>query len=158
VIGTASTSAKRKAAQDAGADITIDYMKEDWTTDFLQATGRKKSNVVYDSAGKDTFLKSLDCTAPFGLVALYGAASGPAPAIDPELLNKKGCLYVTRPSLFPHNADPAIFKENTAILFHAVATGIVRATIGAKFRLDKIANVHAAAESRLTNGALIITP
>lgn len=158
VIGTASSPEKCAIAKAAGADIAIDYSKEDWTKTLLEATGGKKANVVYDSVGKDTFLKSLDCAAPFGLVVLYGAASGPVPAIEPEILNKKGCLFLTRPSVFPHNADSAIFRENAAELFAAISAGAIKSTIGARFRLDEIVAAHKAAESRCTQGATLILP
>ena len=158
VIGTASSPEKCTIAKAAGADIAINYSKEDWPAALLEATGGKKANVVYDSVGKDTFLKSLECTAQFGLVVVFGAASGPAPAIDPELLNKKGCLFLTRPSVFPHNADSVVFRENAAELFQAIASGIVKSSIGARFRLDEIVAVHKAAESRATQGATLIIP
>ena len=150
VVGTAGSPEKCATAKAAGADIAIDYSREDWPKTLLEATGGKKANVIYDSVGKDTFLKSLDCAAQFGLVVLYGAASGPAPAIEPELLNKKGCLYLTRPSVFPHNADAVVFRENAAELFAAIAAGIVKSNIGARFRLDDIVSAHRTAESRAT--------
>jgi NADPH2:quinone reductase len=158
VIGTASSPEKCAIAKAAGADIAIDYSKPDWTATLLEATGGKKADVVYDSVGKDTFLKSLECAAPFGLVVLFGAASGPAPAIDPELLNKKGCLFLTRPSVFPHNADAAVFRANAAELFAAIAAGIVTSSIGARFKLDDIVSVHETAQSRATQGATLIIP
>lgn len=158
VVGTAGSAAKCDLAREAGADVAIDYSKEDWPADLLAATGGRKADVVYDSVGKDTFLKSLDCAKPFGLVVVFGAASGPAPAIEPELLNKKGCLFLTRPSVFPHNADPAVFRENAADLFAAIADGLVRPSIGARFRLDDIVAAHQAAESRGTQGATLIIP
>lgn len=158
VIGTAGSPEKCAIAKEAGADIVINYSKEDWPAALLEATGGKKANVVYDSVGKDTFLKSLDCAAPFGLVVLYGAASGPAPAIEPELLNKKGCLFLTRPSVFPHNADPAVFRENAADLFAAIASGMVKSSIGARYKLADIVEVHKAAEARATQGATLIIP
>ncbi|XSC48289.1 zinc-binding dehydrogenase [Bradyrhizobium sp. RDT10] len=108
--------------------------------------------------GKDTLLRSLDCAAPFGLVVVYGASSGKAPAVDPELLNKKGCLFLTRPSVFPHNANPASFRANAADLFEAIARGHVKADIGARFALDDIAEVHRAAEERRVKGTILITP
>ncbi|MBI5485043.1 MAG: quinone oxidoreductase [Deltaproteobacteria bacterium] len=158
VIGTAGSEEKCAIARQAGCDITINYSDENWPAAMLEATGGKKANVVYDLVGKDTFLKSLDCTAQFGLVALYGAASGPAPAIEPDLLNKKGCLFLTRPSLFPHNADPAVCRANAADLFDAIAEGLVKANIGARFALDDIVEVHKAAESRATQGSTLIIP
>ncbi|QCK85643.1 quinone oxidoreductase [Phreatobacter aquaticus] len=158
VIGTASTPEKCAIARKAGCDIAIDYSKDDWVETLLAATGGRKARVVYDAVGKDTFLKSLDCAAPFGLVVSYGAASGPAPAIAPELLNKKGCLFITRPSVFPHNADVAVFRANAAELFAAIASGAVTVDIGARFTLDEIVNAHEAAEARATTGAILITP
>ena len=130
----------------------------DWVEQVIAATGGRKARVVYDSVAKHTFMGSLDCTAPFGMVVLYGAASGPAPAIDPELLNKKGCLFLTRPSVFPHNADPATFRANAADVFEAMASGAVRATVGASFSLEQVANAHRAAESRATVGSILILP
>lgn len=158
VIGTAGSPEKCAIAKAAGADVTIDYSQENWPAALLEATGGKKANVVYDSVGKDTFLKSLDCAAPFGLVVLYGAASGPAPAIEPEILNKKGCLFLTRPSVFPHNADPAVFRENAADLFTAITQGVVKSSIGGKYKLAEIVAVHQAAEARATQGATLIIP
>jgi NADPH2:quinone reductase len=158
VIGTAGSEAKCALAREAGCDIAVNYANENWPAALLEATGGRKADVVYDSVGKDTFLKSLDCAAPFGMVVIYGAASGPAPAIEPELLNKKGCLFLTRPSVFPHNADPAVFRANAAVLFEAIAKGLVKAEIGARFKLDDIAGAHRAAESRATRGATLIIP
>ena len=158
VIGTAGSSEKCATAKAAGADVVIDYSREDWPKALLEATGGRKADVVYDSVGKETILKSFDCAAPFGLVVLFGAASGPAPAIEPELLNKKGCLFLTRPSVFPHNADPRVFRENAAELFSAIAAGSVRSTVGARFGLGDIVSAHRAAESRSTQGATLILP
>lgn len=158
VIGTASSEEKCATAREAGCSAAINYSRENWPAALLEATGGKKAAVVYDSVGKDTFLKSLDCAAPFGLVVLFGAASGPAPAIEPELLNKKGCLFLTRPSVFPHNADPATFRANAADLFEAISSGLVKPTIGARFSLDNIAEAHRAAEARATQGATLIIP
>ena len=158
VIGTAGSPEKCAVAKACGADIVIDYSKENWVETLLAATNGKKANVVYDSVGKNTFLKSLDCAAQFGLVVLFGAASGPAPAIDPELLNKKGCLFLTRPSVFPHNSDPTVFQANAAEVFEAIRTGIIKPHIGNRFPLSDIAAAHKAAEARVTEGATIIIP
>jgi len=158
VIGTVGGPAKREQALKAGAEHVIDYSKDGWVKAFLEATGGRKANVVYDSVAKDTFLHSLDCTAPFGMVVLFGAASGPAPAIEPELLNKKGCLFLTRPSVFPHNADVKNLRTNADDLLSAVKAGAVDVAIGARFRLDEIVAAHRAVESRTTQGAVVITP
>jgi NADPH2:quinone reductase len=158
VIGTAGSAARCAVARQAGCDAAIDYSQPDWVRQVIDAGGGRKARVVYDGVGRHTFLGSLDCAAQFGLVVLYGAASGPAPAIEPELLNKKGCLFLTRPSVFPHNADPATFRANAVDLFDAITTGKVKVDIGARFRLDDIVKVHEAAKSRATTGAIWITP
>ena len=158
VVGTAGSAAKCALACAEGADTCIDYTQPDWVAQVVAATGGRKARVVYDSVAQHTFMGSLDCTAPFGLVVLYGAASGPAPAIEPELLNKKGCLFLTRPSVFPHNADPATFRANASDVFAAMASGAVRATVGARFRLDQLPEAHRAAEARQTTGAIVILP
>ncbi|MGQ3074460.1 MAG: quinone oxidoreductase family protein [Ferrovibrionaceae bacterium] len=159
VIGTAGGPEKCAVARAAGCDAAIDYRA---TTDLpaalLDATRGRKARVVYDSVGRDTFMQSLDCAAPFGLVVLYGAASGPAPAIEPELLNKKGCLFLTRPSVFPHNADPATFRANAADLFAAIASGAVVPEIGHRFALADLPAAHRAAEARETTGAIVLIP
>jgi NADPH2:quinone reductase len=158
VIGTAGSAAKCEIARAAGCHAAVDYSQDDWVSQVIAASGGRKARVVYDSVGRHTFMASLDCAAPFGLVVLYGAASGPAPAIEPELLNKKGCLFLTRPSVFPHNADPAIFRANAADVFDAMASGAVRAAIGARFRLDQAADAHRFAESRAGTGAIVLLP
>jgi NADPH2:quinone reductase len=158
VIGTTGSAAKCEVARAAGCDVAVDYTADDWPDTLLAATGGRKARVVYDAVGQHTFLKSLDCVAPFGLVVLYGAASGPASAIDPELLNKKGCLYLTRPSIFPHNADVATFRANAADLLAAVAASMVRANIGARYPLKEVVAAHTAAEARKTSGATVLLP
>lgn len=158
VIGTAGSEAKCAAARAAGCDAAINYTKSDWVESVIAASGGRKARVVYDSVGRDTFLKSLDCAAPFGLVVLYGAASGPAPAIEPELLNKKGCLFLTRPSVFPHNADVATFRANAADLFSAITAGMVTVDVGARFALADVAEAHRAVETRETTGAVVLLP
>lgn len=158
VIGTAGSPAKCEVARAAGCDVAVDYSQPDWVEQVIAATGGKKARVVYDSVAKDTFLGSLDCAATFGLVVLYGAASGPAAAIEPELLARKGNLFLTRPSVFPHNATTEMLRANAADVFDAMASGAIRATIGARFPLDRVADAHRAAEDRATTGAIVIAP
>ncbi|WP_059411098.1 quinone oxidoreductase family protein [Cupriavidus basilensis] len=158
VIGTAGSPAKCEVARAAGCDAAIDYSQADWVRQVIDATGGRKARVVYDSVGQHTFMGSLDCTAPFGLVALYGAASGPVAAFEPELLNKKGCLFLTRPSVFPHNADTQTFRANAADVFQAIEQGAIRATIGARYPLEQVAEAHRAAEARATTGAIVLLP
>ena len=158
VVGTVGSPAKFAAAKEAGCDAVVDYSQPNWVEEVTKATGGKKANVVYDSVAKTTFLGSLDCAAPFGTVALFGAASGPAPEIQPEILNKKGCLFLTRPSVFPHNATAALLKENAKAVFDAIAKGQVKVQIGAKFSLEQAADAHRAAEGRKISGAIVMTP
>ena len=157
VVGTTGSPGKRDAALAAGCTAVIDTNEANWPEAFLDATGGQKARVVYDAVGKATLLKSLECAAQFGLVVCYGASSGPAPAVDPELLNKNGCLYLTRPSVFPHNADPELFRANAADLFEAIGKGHVVADIGARFPLDQAGEAHRAAEERRVTGAIVIT-
>ena len=158
VVGTVGSPAKFAAAKEAGCDAVVDYSQANWVEEVLKATGGKKANVVYDSVAKTTFLGSLDCAAPFGTVALFGAASGPAPDIQPEILNKKGCLFLTRPSVFPHNSTAALLKENAKAVFDAIAKGQVKVQIGAKFSLEQAVDAHRAAEGRKVSGAIVMTP
>jgi len=158
VVGTVGSQAKIAAAKEAGCDAVVDYSQPNWVEEVLKATGGKKANVVYDSVAKTTFLGSLDCAAPFATVALFGAASGPAPEIQPEILNKKGCLFLTRPSVFPHNATPALLQENAKAVFEAIAKGMVKVQIGAKFSLEQAADAHRAAEGRKVSGAIVMIP
>ena len=158
VVGTVGSEAKFAAAKEAGCDAVVDYSKPNWVEEVIKATGGRKANVVYDSVAKTTFLGSLDCTAPFGTVALFGAASGPAPEIQPEILNKKGCLFLTRPSVFPHNATPELLQENARAVFDAIAQGRVKVQIGAKFTLEQAAQAHKAAEGRTVTGAIVMIP
>ena len=158
VVGTVGSQAKLAVAKAAGCDAVVDYSQPNWVEAVMKATGGRKFNVVYDSVAKDTFLGSLDCVARFGTLALFGAASGPAPEIQPEILNKKGCLFLTRPSVFPHNATPELLQENAHAVFEAITSGAVKVQIGAKFSLEQAADAHKAAEGRKVSGAIIMIP
>ena len=158
VVGTTGSPQKAEAATAAGCTAVVDLRDPEWPSAFLAATGGRKARVVYDAIGKDTLLKSMDCTAQFGLVVSYGLASGKADPIDTELLNEKGCLYLTRPSVFPHNATPEQLTANANDLFDAIAKGYVKVDIGHRFTLDQIAMAHQAAEARTAPGAILITP
>jgi NADPH2:quinone reductase len=158
VVGTAGSDEKCAIAKTAGCDIAINYRHENWVNALLAATNGRKARVVYDAVGKHTFMHSLDLAQPFGMVVLYGAASGPAPEIAPEILNKKGCLFLTRPSVFPHNAEQNRFRANAADLFDAIGRGYVKAGIGARFPLDEAARAHELAESRSSAGPILLIP
>ncbi len=158
VLATAGSPAKCALALEAGADIAEDYSRDGWAQRLIDANAGRKADVVYDSVGRATFAHSLDCAAPFGLVVLFGAASGPVEPFDPEILNRKGCLFLTRPSVFPHNAEPAQLRANAAELFDAIARGWVRAEVGARYALDDVVALHRAAESRATRGSMVLIP
>lgn len=158
VIGATTSPDKIPVAQAAGCTSVIDISQPDWPEAFLAASGGRKADVVYDSVGKDTLLKSLQCVAQFGLVVVYGAASGPAPAIEPMLLNRSGGLFLTQPSLFLHNASTAVFRANAADLFDAIEQGHVAVDIAARYPLEEIAEAHRAFESRKLAGAVVVSP
>ena len=158
VIGTVGSAPKVEVARAAGCDFVIDYSKADWVEQVIAASGGKKARVVYDAVGQHTFMGSLDCAAPFGYVVLYGAASGPVAPFDTDLLNKKGCLFLTRPSVFPHNADPQAFRANAKDVFDAFERGLIRANIGARYSLRDIAQAHTDAERRASTGSIVIVP
>lgn len=158
VLATAGSPAKCELARRAGADFAEDYSREGWAQRLIEANGGRKADVVYDSVGRDTFAHSLDCAAPFGLVVLFGAASGPVEPVDPEILARKGCLFLTRPSVFPHNADPATLRANAAELFNAIERGWVHADVSARFSLDDVVAMHRAAQARATHGAVVLIP
>ncbi len=158
VLATAGSAARCELARAAGADIAVDYRQAQWVQALLEANGGRKADVVYDSVGRATFEQSLDCAAPFGMVVLFGAASGPVPAFDPELLGRKGCLFLTRPSVFPHNADVGQLRAHAAELFDAVARGWVPARVSQRFALADIVAMHRAAQARTTRGSVVIVP
>lgn len=158
VIGTVGSDAKTDAAKRAGCDIVINYSQSDWVKQVYEATEGRKANVVYDSVAKDTFMGSLDCAAPFGMVVLYGAASGPAPAIAPELLNKKGCLFLTRPSVFPHNATPELLRSNAQDVITAIQAGHISISVGARYPLSRASEAHEFAQARKLTGAMLLIP
>lgn len=158
VIGATTSPEKIPVAKAAGCSAVIDINQPDWPEAFLAASGGRKADVVYDSVGKDTLLKSLQCAAQFGLVVVYGAASGPAPAIEPMLLNRSGGLFLTQPSLFLHNARTDVFRANAGELFDAIAKGHITVDIAARYSLAEIAEAHRAFESRALAGAVVVSP
>ena len=158
VIGTAGSAEKCRIAAAAGCDAVVDYSQDGWVERVIAASEGRKAHVVYDSVGRHTFAGSLDCAAQFGTVVVFGAASGPAPAIDPEVLNKKGCLFLTRPSVFPHNADAATFRANAREVFEALRLGRIQATVSARLALADVVQAHAMAERRENAGAIVLVP
>ena len=157
LIGTAGSDAKCKLALANGASHAINYNTEDFLAKVKEITGGKGVKVVYDSVGKDTWDKSLDCLSPLGLMASFGNASGPVPAFAPGMLGGKGSLYVTRQTLFTHMST----RENTQVmaddLFEAVTSGKVKIHIDQTYPLANVAQAHIDLEARKTTGCTIIT-
>ena len=157
LIGTAGSDDKCALAKANGAAFTINYAKEDFVARVKEITGGAGVKVVYDSVGKDTVLKSLDCVQPFGLVANFGNASGKVEPLDIGLLAAKGSLYVSRPTLFTHIATRERTQSMADDLFGMVTSGKVKIAIDQTFPLADVAEAHRALEARKTTGCTILT-
>ena len=157
LIGTAGSDAKCALAKEHGAAHVINYATEDFLVRVKAITGGKGVKVVYDSVGKDTWDKSLDCLAPFGLMASFGNASGPVGPFAPGILGVKGSIYVTRQTLFSHIAT----RESTQVmaddLFEAVTSGKVHIRIDQRYPLAEVAQAHRDLEARKTTGCSVLT-
>jgi NADPH:quinone reductase len=158
LIGTAGSAAKCALALEHGAAHAIDYSKEDFVARVKEITGGKGVKVVYDSVGKDTFERSLDCLRPFGLMASFGNASGPVPPIAPGILGPKGSLYLTRQTLFAHIATREATQAMADDLFAVVGSGQVKIRIDQRYALADVAQAHAALEARKTTGSSVLMP
>ncbi|MDH5540941.1 MAG: quinone oxidoreductase [Rhizobacter sp.] len=158
LIGTAGTDAKCALAREHGAAHTINYSSEDFVARVKEITGGKGVKVVYDSIGKDTWDKSLDCLRPFGLMASYGNATGPVPPISLGTLAAKGSLYVTRPTLFTHLATREGTQAMADELFGMVTTGKIKIRIDQRYALKDAAQAHRDLEARKTTGCSVLIP
>ncbi len=157
VIGTVSSDEKAALAQANGCHYPIVYTREDFQARLLDITGGEKLPVVYDSVGKDTFMKSLDCLRPRGLMVLFGSSSGPVPPLDLSVLSQKGSLLVTRPTLATFVASRQLLEENSADLFEAVGTGKVKIHVNQTYPLKDAAQAHRDLEARKTTGSTVLT-
>lgn len=158
VIGTASTEEKAALAREAGADEVILYTMTDFETEVKQLTGNKGVDVVYDSVGKDTFDKSLNCIRRRGYLVLYGASSGAVPPIDPQVLNAKGSLFLTRPFLAHYTADREELIWRTNDLFSWIAAGELNVRIDKTFPLAEAGDAHRYLEDRQSKGKILLIP
>lgn len=158
LIGTAGSAAKCQLALEHGAAYAIDYSKEDFVARVKDITGAKGVKVVYDSVGKDTFDKSMDCLRPFGLMASFGNASGPVPPFAPGALGPKGSLYLTRQTLFTHIATREATQATADDLFAVVSSGQVKIRIDQRYPLADVAQAHRDLESRKTTGCTVLLP
>ena len=157
LIGTAGSDAKCALAKEYGAAHVINYASEDFQARVKEITGGRGVKVVYDSVGKDTWDKSLDCLAPFGLMASFGNASGPVAPFAPGILGPKGSIYVTRQTLFTHIATREATQEMADELFAVVLSGAVKIRIDQRFKLEDVQEAHRALEARQTTGCTVLT-
>ena len=157
LIGTAGSDAKCQLALQNGAAFAINYNTEDFEARVKEITGGKGVKVVYDSVGKDTFDKSLNCLRPFGLMASFGNASGPVAPVAPGALGPKGSLYLTRQTLFTHIATRESTQAMADDLFEVVLSGKVKIHIDQRYPLAQVAQAHCDLEARKTTGCTILT-
>jgi len=158
VIGTVSTEEKAALALEAGADEVINYVEKDFETEVKRLTNNAGVDVVYDSVGKDTFEKSLNCIRRRGYMVLFGQSSGSAPSMDPQILNPKGSLFLTRPTIGHYIADRAELSGRVNDLFNWMAIDRLKVRIDQTFPLSNSAEAHQYLEARKTKGKLLLIP
>jgi NADPH2:quinone reductase len=156
VFGTVSTAEKARIAREAGVDEAILYTERDFEAEVKRLTGGRGVDVVYDSVGKTTFEKSLNCLRPRGLLALFGQSSGPVPSFDPTILNGKGSLFLTRPSLghYVLTREELLWRAGDVLSW--VASGKLKLRIDRTYPLAEAAAAHRDLESRKTAGKLVL--
>ncbi len=158
VIGTAGSPEKVELALAHGYDHAIDYSKQNFVAEVARITEGRKCAVVYDSVGKDTYMGSLDCLRPLGLLACFGQSSGMIPPFNLSLLAQKGALFITRPTLFAYNASREALDASAKALFEVVSSGAVKIGINQRYALKDAARAHADLEARRNTGTTILIP
>lgn len=158
VFATVSTEEKAKIARAAGADEVILYSQQDFSAEVKRLNGGRGVRVVYDGVGKATFEKGLDTLLPRGLMVLFGQASGPVPPFDLSVLNPKGSLYVTRPSMIHYIADREELMWRAGDVLGWIADGKLRLAIDREMPLEQAAEAHRALEGRETTGKVLLIP
>ncbi|MDI7861283.1 quinone oxidoreductase [Rhizobiaceae bacterium n13] len=158
VIGTVSSARKAEVARANGCDHAIVYSETDFQARVAEITGGKGVDVVYDSVGAETFMKSLDCLRPRGTLVSFGESSGPVPPLNVALLGAKGSLYVTRPSIAHYTAVRSEFEAAAKSLFAAIADGVVRASGVTTYPLADAHKAHEDLEARRTSGSVVLLP
>ncbi len=157
VIGTVGDDKKAALAKANGCDHPINYRSEDFVARVAEITGGKKLPVVYDSVGKDTFYKSLDCLAPLGLLASFGQSSGAVGPVDIGILAGKGSLFLTRPTLNTYTASRDDLMTASRELFEVVQKGVVKLAINQTYALRDAAQAHRDLQDRKTTGSTVFT-
>lgn len=158
VIGTVSTEEKAALAKAAGADHVILYSKQDFEPEVKRITGGRGVDVVYDGVGATTFDKSLSCLRPRGYMILFGAASGPVPPLDLQVLNVRGSIFLQRPSLNHHIAAREELLERAGEVLGWIRDGKVKLRIEHQFPMAEAAEAHKALEGRKTTGKILLIP
>jgi NADPH2:quinone reductase len=158
VIGTVSTAEKARLAAAHGCDYPINYTTEDFVARVKEITKGEMLPVVYDSVGQTTFMKSLDCLRPLGLLASFGQASGPIPPFDVSILGAKGSLYLTRQGLATYTAKREELEKRSKMLFDVLASGAVKCEVRRRFALKDAAQAHRALGERETVGSSLLMP
>ncbi len=158
VIGTVGSEEKADLARQHGCDHTILYREENFTERTRALTSGEGVPVVYDSIGRDTFMASLDCLKPFGLMVSFGNASGPVDPFDIGILAQKGSLFLTRPTLMTYTARREDLVRAAEELFERVLSGDIRVQIGQTYPLEKVADAHRDLEARKTTGSTLLIP
>lgn len=158
VIGTVSTEAKASLAREAGADDVILYTQQDFEAETKRLTDGRGVQVVYDSVGKTTFEKSLNVLAPRGYLVLFGQSSGAVSPVDPQILNAKGSLFLTRPTLGHYTATRDELQQRAGDVFKWIQSGQLRLRVEHRFPLAQAAEAHRALESRQTTGKVLLIP
>ncbi|MGH7834098.1 MAG: quinone oxidoreductase family protein [Candidatus Binatia bacterium] len=158
VIGTVSSPEKARLAEEAGADFVIDYSVQDFEIEARRLTGGRGVDVVYDSVGKATYEKSLNCLAPRGMLVIFGQASGPVPPFDTAVLNAKGSLFLARPSLTHYVANREGVLMRAGDLMRWIEAGRLAVRVGKSFSLKDAAQAHRELEARATAGKLLLLP
>ena len=158
VIGTVGSDDKAALAKAHGCEFPVVYTREDFVARVKEITGGKGVPVVYDSVGKDTFARSLDCLRPRGMMVLFGAASGPVPPFDSQTLAQKGSLFLTRPTLFTYTASREDLVLSATSLFDVVRSGQVKIEVSRTYPLADAQQAHRDLESRKTTGSLLLLP
>jgi NADPH:quinone reductase len=158
VIGTVSTEEKAELARRAGASDVILYTRQDFVAETRRLTGGAGVQVVFDSVGKTTFLKGFDCLAPRGMMVLYGQSSGPVDPFDPQMLNQKGSLFLTRPTIQHYIGTRTELLQRANALLGWIEDGSLDVSIGREFPLTAAAEAHRELEARRTTGKLLLLP
>lgn|SRR5579871_82912 len=155
-IGTAGTAAKAELAREAGASDTILYDQQDWVAEVKRLTAGAGVDVIYDSVGQATFLKGFDCLKPRGMMVHFGVSSGQIDPFDTRTLTGKGSIFLARPTLATHIADPAELAWRSADIFRWIAEGKLKLRIDREYPLPEASQAHRAMESRQTTGKLLL--